>query len=308
MALEYNLYTRQTIFILGLFLLCSLQSLAQTKGALVETPVNDAEFERIKEYYSYDTSMPSDPVFYGEWPSRNPHTLYKISYRSAREQRVPAYLAIPKERKSEKQPVIVLMHGWNLFWGKNEDWVLELIPLLTAQGYAVLAPDHFLFGERKVEGGFDEGTNWSPYYYRDWMVQSVVDLRRGIDYLLTRPDIDPDRIAVMGASMGGWIGSILVGVEPRIKTSILTVPATEEITDQTPPARVVNTSNFVTRYGDFSMLMVIAKKDSPKRNARAKQLFEMITIKKKWIEYDQSHYLNPEIYIQDLLVWLEQEL
>lgn len=282
--------------------------MAQTSYGHVEPPVADDEYKRILEYYSYDETIPSDPIFYGEWPWRSPHTLYKVSYRSAREQRVPAYLAIPKEKKNKKMPVIVLMHGWNLFWGKNEDWIQQLIPLLTAQGYAVLAPDHFLFGERKVEGGFDSSDKWSSYYCRDWMGQSIVDLRRGIDYLLTRPDIDPDRVGIIGGSLGGWIGSILVAVEPRIKTSILIVPATEFVTEQTPPARVVNTSNFVSRYSNLSMMMLIAKKDKEFRNARARQYFKIAPIEKKWIEYDQPHSMDPNIYIEDVLVWLEKQL
>ncbi len=271
-------------------------------------PVGDEEYNRILEYYAYDGNTPSDPRFYGEWPWRGPHTLYKVSYRSVREQRVPAYLAIPKGKEGKKLPVIVLMHGWNLFWGKNEDWVQAWIPVLTAQGYAVLAPDHFLFGERKIEGGFDEGSNRGPYYYRDWMTQSVVDLRKGIDYLLTRPDIDPDRIAVLGGSMGGWIGSILTAVEPRIKTSVLIVPAMEPVTDQTPPGRVVNSANFFPHYRDVSLLMVIAKKDSPKRNALAKGLFETAPVKKKLIEYDEGHFLDPNKYNKEILEWLKENL
>jgi dienelactone hydrolase len=172
----------------------------------------------------------------------------------------------------------------------------------------VLAPDHFLFGERKVEGGFDSGTERGPYYYRDWMTQTVVDLRRGIDYLITRDDIDPDRIGIMGGSLGGWIGTILAGVEPRIKTSIFSVPATEFITQQTPPARIINSSNFVPRYEGFSMLMIVAKQDKVIRNKRAKRLFEVAQIKKKWIEYDEKHYLSPKLYIDDLVSWLEVEL
>ncbi|NOY96001.1 MAG: alpha/beta fold hydrolase [Chlorobi bacterium] len=274
----------------------------------IETPVDDIEYQRIVEYYNYDEGIPSDPVSYGEWPWRGPHVLYKISYRSVREQRVPAYLAIPKEKKSKKLPVVILMHGWNLFWGKNEDWVQQWIPILTAQGYAVLAPDHFLFGERKIEGGFDVGSNRGPYYYRDWMCQSVADLRRGIDYLLTRPDIDPERIAVFGGSLGGWIGSILSAVEPRIKTSILSVPATEFITAQTPPGRVINSSNFFPRYKDLSLLVVVAKKDLALRTARAKELFELAPVHKKLIEYDEGHFLDPQKYNKDILEWLRTEL
>ncbi|MFC1614743.1 alpha/beta hydrolase family protein [Gemmatimonadota bacterium] len=292
-------------------LLCSLvivrQPAAQTPDATA-TPVDDTEFARILEYYSYDPELPLDPVFYGEWPWRGPHTLYKLSYRSVREQRVPAYLAIPKEKTVEKLPAVILLHGWNLFWGKNEDWVQAWIPLLTASGMAVLAPDHFLYGERKVEGGFDHGSNRGPYYYRDWMCQSVVDLRRGIDYLRSRDDIDPERIAIMGGSLGGWIGSILAGVDHRIKTAVLTVPAMEFITEQTPAGRVVNSINFVSRISPVPLLMVVAKQDVVARNARSRALFELVPGKKKMVEYDEGHFLPPDKYNRDILEWLDQNL
>jgi dienelactone hydrolase len=291
-----------------LALMAVSHAFAQPDATAIEKPVDDTEYQRILEYYNYDPGMPSDPVFYGEWPWRGPHTLYKLSYSSVRGQRVPAYLAIPKETASEKIPVVVLMHGWNLFWGKNEDWVQQWIPILTAQGYAVLAPDHFMYGERKRDGGFDQGSNRGPYYYRDWMCQSIVDLRRGIDYLESRPDIDPDRIAVFGGSLGGWIGSILAALEPRIKTAVLSVPATESGTAQTPPGRIINPSNFFPHYKDLSLLMVLAKNDVPLRNARAKEYFDLVKVKKEMVEYDESHFLDPQKYNQEILEWLKENL
>ena len=291
-----------------LVMLAATRVFAQAEVSAIEKPVDDAEYQRILEYYNYDPGMPSDPEFYGEWPWRGPHVLYKLSYSSVRDQRVPAYLAIPKKTANEKNPVVVLMHGWNLFWGKNEDWVLEWIPLLTAQGYAVLAPDHFMYGERKKEGGFDNGSDRGPYYYRDWMCQSIVDLRRGIDYLETRPDIDPDRIAVFGGSLGGWIGSILAAVEPRIKTAILSVPATEDVTAQTPPGRIINSSNFFPHYKGLSLLMVLAKNDVPARNARAREFFDLVQVKKEMVEYDESHFLDPQKYNKEILEWLKENL
>ncbi len=291
-----------------LAMLAIAQAFAQAGSSAIEKPVDNAEYQRILEYYNYDPGMASDPEIYGEWPWRGPHVLYKLSYASIREQRVPAYLAIPKETTSEKFPVVVLMHGWNLFWGKNEDWVLEWIPLLTAQGYAVLAPDHFMYGERKKEGGFDHGADRGPYYYRDWMCQSIVDLRRGIDYLESRPDIDPDRIAVFGGSLGGWIGSILAAVEPRIKTAILSVPATEFVTAQTPASRIINSSNFFPHYKDLSLFMVLAKNDVPARNARAKEYFDLVQVKKEMVEYDESHFLDPQKYNKEILEWLKENL
>lgn len=281
---------------------------AQQSTSAIEIPVDDAGYQRILEYYNYDPGMSSDPVFYGEWPWRGPHVLHKLSYGSVRGQRVPAYLAIPKEETVEKHPVVILMHGWNLFWGKNEDWVQEWIPLLTAQGYAVLAPDHFMYGERKTEEGFDHGSDRGPYYYRDWMCQSIVDLRRGIDYLGTRPDIDMERIAIYGGSLGGWIGSILAAVDPRIKAAVLSVPATEFIRGQTPSEMIINSSNFFPHYKDLSLLMVIATNDIPVRNARAKALYELAPVKKEMIEYNESHFLDPEKYHKDILEWLDKTL
>jgi dienelactone hydrolase len=302
---QWHLHSTAAFCMLAILLIPSpLTAQQASSGKLLE----DGNYREILEYFAYDTGMALDPVFYGEWPWRGPQTIYKVSYKSIREQRVPAYLAIPKDKKSEKLPAVILLHGWNLFWGKNEDWVQAWIPVLTAQGYAVLAPDHFLFGERKTDGGFDQGSNRGEYYYRDWMCQSVVDLRRGIDYLTSRSDIDPERIAILGGSMGGWIGSILAAVEPRIKTTILTVPAMESATSQTPAGRIVNSANFFPHYKDFSLLVVLAKKDQPERNARAKELFELAPVKKKLVEYDEGHFLDPQKYNKDILEWLRNNL
>jgi len=136
----------------------------------------------------------------------------------------------------------------------------------------------------------------------------VVDLRRGIDFLESREDIDTERIAIFGGSLGGWIGSILAAVEPRIKAVVLSVPATEFVTEQTPAGRVINSSNFFPRYKDLSLLMVIAKKDIPLRNARAKELYDLAPVPKKMVEYDESHFLDPQKYNTDILEWLNKNL
>jgi pimeloyl-ACP methyl ester carboxylesterase len=140
------------------------------------------------------------------------------------------------------------------------------------------------------------------------MCQSIVDLRRGIDYLVSRSDIDPERIAIFGGSLGGWIGSILAAVEPRIKTAVLSVPATEFVTAQTPPGRIINSSNFFPRYKDLSLFMVLAEKDVPLRNARAKEFYDLVDVTKGMVEYDESHFLDPKKYNKDILEWLEQNL
>lgn len=57
---------------------------------------------------------------------------------------------------------------------------------------------------------------------RTWkvMVRTVVDVRRGIDWWLTQPAIDPEKLGIFGISMGGIQSSIIMAVDPRIKAGV----------------------------------------------------------------------------------------
>ncbi len=307
------MYKKQFVFstnmlAIGLSLCLLAFGGARAADSAIETPVDDVTFELIREYFEYDKKLPLDAKVFDKWPWRGPQVLTKVSYSSVRGERVPAYLAVPKDYKEgDKLPAIVLMHGWNLFWGKNEDWVQAWLPILTANGYAVLAPDHFFFGERRSEEASESDYSFGPYSKRDWMAQTVVDLRRGIDYLQQRPEVDPERIAVFGGSMGGWIGSVLAAVEPRIKTTVLTVPATDFGTEQTAPGMVVNSSNFFPRITN-PLMVVVALQDMKLRIDRARELFKLAPGKKKLVEYDEQHFLPAEKYNEDILQWLKGNL
>src|SRR5438046_6781297 len=60
-----------------------------------------------------------------------------------------------------------------------------------------------------------------PDMDREVEAQAVLDLRRGIDLLLARPDVDAKRLAYIGHSYGAQWGSILSAVDKRMKTSVL---------------------------------------------------------------------------------------
>lgn len=52
-------------------------------------------------------------------------------------------------------------------------------------------------------------------------IDQVIDLRRAMDLLLSRPHIDPARIAYVGHDFGAMYGAILGAVDPRAKTYVL---------------------------------------------------------------------------------------
>jgi poly(3-hydroxybutyrate) depolymerase len=52
-------------------------------------------------------------------------------------------------------------------------------------------------------------------------IQFIVDLRRGIDLLLSRPEVDPERLGYVGLSYGALMGGLLAGVEDRLEAYVL---------------------------------------------------------------------------------------
>jgi dienelactone hydrolase len=60
-----------------------------------------------------------------------------------------------------------------------------------------------------------------PNAIRDLQIQQVKDVRRSVDYLLTRSDIASDRIAFFGVSAGAYIAPLVLAFEQRTKAAIL---------------------------------------------------------------------------------------
>lgn len=66
-------------------------------------------------------------------------------------------------------------------------------------------------------------------------IQIIIDLRRAVDLLLTRPEVDPQRLAYVGTSFGGAMGGLLAGVEDRLKAYVLQVGDGGLVTHLTGP-------------------------------------------------------------------------
>ncbi len=97
---------------------------------------------------------------------------------------------------------------------------------MARRGYLTIAPDLRVFGER-ADGG-------NPYPGRDkcnvhfirgamlgiyTLTLNIWDMKVCIDYLQSRPEVDPERIGMMGLSQGGTMTTFTSAVEPRIKAA-----------------------------------------------------------------------------------------
>ena len=55
----------------------------------------------------------------------------------------------------------------------------------------------------------------------DRFVDTVIDIRRVVDWAQNQPDVDPDRIALIGFSIGALVGSVAIANEPRLAAGVL---------------------------------------------------------------------------------------
>jgi dienelactone hydrolase len=142
----------------------------------------------------------------------------KITFRSAGEDRVSAFLLTPKDlRRGIKVPGILCLHQTTpmgkaepagLGGKPNLHYALEL----AERGYVTLAPDYPNFGDYKFDSyahGFASAT-----------MKAIFNHRRAIDLLQSLPEVDPDRIAVIGHSLGGHNALFLAAFDPRLKAVV----------------------------------------------------------------------------------------
>lgn len=161
--------------------------------------------------FAYNASAPLAAKDRGVVNKGNALPIHDVSYASPKGGRVTAFLVDPPARG--KKPGIVYLHGS----GGNRAELLLPAAWMAARGAVALAVDapdarHPFTPTPGVRGLRQQF---------DLVVQTIVELRRAVDYLRSRPDVDPSRIAFVGWSAGARSGAILAGVEHRVKAFVL---------------------------------------------------------------------------------------
>ena len=97
---------------------------------------------------------------------------------------------------------------------------------MARRGFLTISPDLRVFGERSDGGDAYPGRDECNVHFIRGMILGVYtltlniyDMTRVIDYLQTRPEVDPERIGMMGLSQGGTMTAFTTAAEPRIKAA-----------------------------------------------------------------------------------------
>ena len=205
----------------GLLLLLSFAAHAQTPAPVAPPIDREAVYTASLPLYQYDAKRPL-AVKAVSTTAIGKVELIRFSYLSTNNQRVPALLFLPPgASKAKPVPCLVLLHGL----GGGKEQMAGLALGATQNGYAALAIDEYGQGERTVPSAKDADPAKEQARQAAQLVktvqQSAVDVRRGLDYLATRPDISKTRRGLVGISLGAIIGTVTAGVEPRLKATAL---------------------------------------------------------------------------------------
>jgi dienelactone hydrolase len=141
------------------------------------------------------------------------HILWRVEFNGIKKDRVPAYLYVPKNGQA-RHPAVLLQYGSG--GDKKVDYIVALGRQFVNHGFVVLTIDSPGRGERRQKGA--KKTDWLfSNQGRDVFLQYCGDYSRAVDYLVSRPDVQDNRIAYVGISWGAITGVTFVAHDPRVK-------------------------------------------------------------------------------------------
>ena len=158
--------------------------------------------------WQYDQKAPLE-IRQESTEARGDVSIQDISYASPKGGRVPAYLVIP----AGKGPFPAVL--WGHWYWASSDFVNRKEFLAEAITLAHSGVESLLISGPIARPGYAQPkTSFTPEA-ANYLVQEVTDMRRGLDLLLARKDVDSKRIAYVGHSYNASVGGILSGVDRR---------------------------------------------------------------------------------------------
>jgi dipeptidyl aminopeptidase/acylaminoacyl peptidase len=181
----------------------------------VPPPVDDATFAGYTRLFEYDPAplhAKTEEVDDSHAAWRKERVSFDAAYAG---ERVPAYLFLPKGVRPPYQTVIFFPGADATMFPSSREMWLRMVEFFVRSGRAVVYPVYQGTYERKVD------RDLGPIGIRDLRVQRANDVRRTVDYLETRSDVDGKKIAYYGLSLGAMIAPLPLALDGRFRTAIL---------------------------------------------------------------------------------------
>jgi dienelactone hydrolase len=284
------------------------------------TFVSSAQTPEMLAHFDYDQKAPLGIKKVGV-EKRGDVSIHDITYISPKGGVVPAYLVVPKG----KGPFAAVIWG-HWYWGnspmRNRKQFLDEAVALAPAGVVSLLIDGPINRPGYVSSNepFDERQV-------DYLVQQVIDMRRGVDLLLGRKAVDAKCVAYVGHSASGVIGAVLSGVDKRFKAFVLMAATmSDEVTRKIPEYQAYRREVGVEKFEAFEkkyywtdhgkyvshaapavVFLQYAKQENFLTPERALQYAAVVSEPKRFKLYDAPHALNAEA-TRDRIAFLTEQL
>jgi len=227
---------------------------------------------------------------------------------SSRGDRVPGRLRLPAEQAGPL-PLVLFEHGAG--GAKDAPYLDGTAPWVRA-GCAVASIDLPLHGERRSAKMSELllGALASPESLSglgetllvDFMRQAVIDLRRCLDALLALPEIDEQRVAYAGFSLGGIVGATFCAFDPRPRAAALALAGGGGGPAAADPV------HFIDRCKNTNLLFVGANTDETIPRKATQALFDAAPEPKELLWFDGTHGELPGIALKAMWKFLQRHL
>ena len=232
--------------------------------------------------------------------------IHDISYASPKGGRVPGYLVVPKGIG----PFAAVIWGhwyWSNSAVRNRKEFLDEAVVLAHAGVVSLLTD----GPIARPGHVESREPLNEQQITD-MVQQIIDMRRGADLLLARPDVDPKRLAYVGHSYNATVGGFLSGIDKRFQSFVLMAGGlSDEVDKKSDEYRRyrekvgaekfdafqakyawLDPGKFVSHAAPATVFLQYATEENFLTPERARQYAAIVSEPKRFSLYEAPHALN----------------
>ncbi|MBI3909817.1 MAG: dienelactone hydrolase family protein [Armatimonadetes bacterium] len=132
----------------------------------------------------------------------------------------------PASAAPSRRPTVLVQH---FLGGSKDETTIRMVMLaLARQGFLAAAIDGRYRGERQRGKSLNQAIAEALETGKGhpWLLDTVFDVLRTLDYLVTRPDVDPERVGILGVSEGGMIAWMAAACDERLRAVIPMVAVT----------------------------------------------------------------------------------
>jgi dipeptidyl aminopeptidase/acylaminoacyl peptidase len=210
-------------------------------------------------YHAYDRRSKTSTLLFSHQPALEGLALAPmrpISYRSRDGLTIHGYLTIPAGVPAKNLPTVLFVHGGP--WSRDRWGYSPTVQWLANRGYAVL--------QVNFRGSSGYGKEFLNAGNREWAGKMHDDLIDGVDWIVQQGVADPKKVAIMGASYGGYATLVGLTFTPDVFAAGVDLVGISNIItwfNSIPPYWAPSKARFAQRMGDPDKEEEFLKSRSP---------------------------------------------